>query len=368
MRIFVLGASHTGKSPFARRVAESLGIRHLGASAWVRERFTEPRPADDSPASERASHVARITAVALAELRRDPHVSVASLQSRLRPDEHAVIEGMRNPYDFVHLFDPRTDHVVALFGPPAVSSPFDRGIEPLLAYVDWTIEIGLCDATRKRVYRFETFGAIGTPTPNTLEHAIVDYLAYAESLRASLAPSMPASPASRVHAEIPRLQTHVRAEYIYNLDPSRVGELRPCTAFAISSYVGQAPTFQILLGDGAVFSYVPPSALVDPERRAEPTLELTDLVYHDCKHVEISVHDVSALRGPVLAYFKKRDLWMKGEYRFTVDWYTGNEMLHCVALANGQFALLPSHKIKFGDHEPGFEPYKKIRRDWIVGE
>jgi hypothetical protein len=374
MRIFVIGASHTGKSPLARRLAESLNIRCLSAGGWVRERFPEPRPAADASSAERAAHIERLTQFAISELRRDPNVSVASLRSRLTPDEHAVIEGMRNVYDFTHVFDPRSDHVVALFGPARTDTgPFDQGIGPLLAYVDWMIAIGLLDADRKREYTFGEFGAIGDPRPNTLEHAIVDYLAYANRFRqiASLDPnaSVPA-PASRshVHAEIPPIKTHVRAEYLYNMDSARVGELRPCTAFAISSYVGQAPTFQILLGDGAVFSYVPPNALVDPDRRAEPTLELGDLVYHDCKHTEISVHDVGGLRGEVLAYFKKRDLWMKGEYRFTVDWYTGNEMLHCIALANGQFALLPSHKIKFGDHEQGFEPYKKIRREWRVGE
>jgi hypothetical protein len=365
MRIFVIGASHTGKSPLAKRLAEALGVRCVSAGAWVRERFAEPRPADDASASERSSHVEKLTAFALAELRRDPHVSVASLAARLRPDEDAVIEGMRNPYDFIHVFDPRTDHVIALFGPPAVASPFDRGIDPLLAYLDWSIEMGLCDAKRKRVYRFESFGTIGVPAPNTLEHAIVDCIAGFPL--SSVAPGSPPTP-TRVHADIPPIEAHVRAEYLYNMDPAHVGELRRCKVFGVSSYVGQAPTFQILLEDGALFSYVPASALVDSAKHAEPTLELVELVYHDCKHVEISVHDMSALRGEVLAYFKKRDVWMKGEYRFTIDWYTGNEMLHCIALANGQFALLPNHKIKFGDHEPGFEAYKKIRREWTVGE
>lgn len=366
MRIFVVGASHTGKSPLARRLAEALSIRHLSAGAWVRERFPLPRPGDTATEAERQAHVAQLGAFALAELRRDPHVSVASLAGRLGPAEDAVIEGMRNAYDFVHLFDPRTDHVIALAGPPTEMSAFDRGIAPLLGYVDWMIDIGLLAPERKRSYCFAAFGTPGDPQPDTLEHAIVDAIAHARTLAHAPLP-VPATP-TRVHAEIPVIHTHVRAEYLYNMAPERVGELRPCRAVSISSYVGQAPTFQILLDDGALFSYVPPSALIDPATRAEPALELGDLVYHDCKHVEISVHELAALRGPVLAYVKRRDLWLAGEYRFTVDWYTGNEMLHCVALANGQIALLPSHKLKFGDHPPGFAPYKKIRREWIVGD
>ena len=173
-----------------------------------------------------------------------------------------------------------------------------------------------------------------------------------------------------MHAQIPPIRTQVRAEYLYNMDPARVGELRACTAFTVSSYVGSAPTFQILLDDGAVFSYVPPNALVyTPHAHSrDPVLPLDELVYHDCKSVDIAVQAFAALRGPVLAYFKKRDLWMAGSYLFTIDWYTGNEMLHCVSLANGQYALLPSHKLKFGDHPPGFEPYKKIRREWVTGQ
>jgi hypothetical protein len=151
------------------------------------------------------------------------------------------------------------------------------------------------------------------------------------------------------------------------MDPARVGELRPCTAFSISSYPGNAPTFQILLADGAVFSYIPAPALIDPQRAAEPVLELADLVYHDCRSVEICVNRFDALAGRVLCLFKRRDLWLAGTYLFTVDWYTGNDLLHGVALANGQLALLPNHKIKFGDHPPGFEPYKKIRREWVTG-
>ncbi len=361
MRIFVLGRSHTGKTPFARRVAEALGIRHVGASAWVRERFPEPRPADDAPAVERARFVDAITRFATAELRRDPNISVASLRARVGADESCVIEGMRNPYDFTCTFDPRTDHAVFLdhtAGAPPTA--FERGLDVIRDYLAWLAGADLLDADRVHTYAFASYGAIGEPGPNTLEGAIVDYIA-----RAPRAPQTETTAVARVHAQIPPIVTNVRAEYLYNMDPARVGELRRCTAFSVSSYVGSAPTFQILLPDGAVFSYLPPNALV--ETQTDPVLELGDLVYHDCKSVDISVHVFDVLRGPVLAYFKNRDLWLAGTYLFTIDWYTGNEMLHCVSLVNGQYALLPSHKLKFGDHPPGFEPYKKIRREWVTG-
>ena len=362
MRIFVLGKSHTGKSPFARRVAEALGLTCVGASAWVRERFPEPRPGDDASDDERARFVDAITRFAAAELRRDPNISVASLRSRVAPDEHVVIEGMRNPYDFTCTFDPRTDHAVFLeLANAQPATAFERGLDVIRMYLAWLEEASLLDAGRVHEYRFTSYGERGVDAPDTLEHAILDAVARLPHAHAEAQPTI-----ARVHAQIPPFATHVRAEYLYNMDPARVGELRACTAFSISSYVGNAPTFQVLLPDGAVFSYVPPTGLVNPPV-TEPTLELADLVYHDCKSVEIAVQTFDALRGPVLAYFKRRDLWLAGSYLFTIDWYTGNEMLHCIALANGQHALLPSHKVKFGDHPPGFEPYKKIRREWVTG-
>lgn len=362
MKIFVLGRSHTGKSPFARRVAEAVGIAHVGASAWVRERFPEARPADDASDAERARFVEAITAFAIAELRRDPRVSLDAL----RAPEHAVIEGMRNPFDFVSAFDPRTDHAVILdYAQQQPPTAFERGLDVIAQYLAWLEEAGLLDAGRVHTYRFARYGSIGNDEPDTLEHAILEFIAKAPRVAAEPAPTI-----ARVHVAIPPIKTHVRAEYLYNMDPSRVGELRPCSVFTVSSYAGNAPTFQILLADGAVFSYVPPNALVDRASWppvTEPILALDELVYHDCKSVDIAVQAFDVLRGPVLAYFRKRDLWLAGSYLFTIDWFTGNEMLHCLALANGQYALLPSHKVKFGDHPPGFEPYKKIRRDWVTG-
>jgi hypothetical protein len=349
MRIFVLGRSHTGKTPFARRVAEALAIAHVGASAWVREVFPK------------GSDIDVMTKFATEQLRANPNISVASLRSRLAPDAHAVIEGMRNPYDFTCSFDPRTDHAVILdyTGAPE-STAFERGIDVIRDYLAWLEGAGLLDAGRVHLYRFADYGAIGDPKPDTLEHAIVDFIAHVPRPE-----PQPPSTLARVHVQIPPIHTHVRAEYLYNMDPAHVGQWRRCVAFTVSSYVGNAPTFQILLEDGAVFSYVPPSALGD---NVTDPLELADLVYHDCKSVEIAVQAFDALRGPVLAYFKRRDEWRPGSYLFTIDWYAGNEMLHCVALANGQYALLPSHKLKFGDHPPGFEPYKKLRREWVTGE
>lgn len=67
----------------------------------------------------------------------------------------------------------------------------------------------------------------------------------------------------------------------------------------------------------------------------------------------------------MLALLKRRDRWVRGTYLASIEWWTGNLLLHVVMLASGQLALLPHHKLKFGADQPaGFEPYRKVRRAW----
>lgn len=174
-------------------------------------------------------------------------------------------------------------------------------------------------------------------------------------------------PTGSGHADIPPLKTHVRGEYLFDMDLRHAGEYVPCTAFAVSSYEGSVPTFKILLADGTVFSYVPPSALVDVARRGNgPELELADLAYHNCPDEDLCVHRFGELAGPVQAFFKRPQVWLAGEYLFTIDWYTGNDLLHLIALENGQYAFLPHHKVKFKDGARSFQPYRKMHSEWKV--
>ena len=85
-----------------------------------------------------------------------------------------------------------------------------------------------------------------------------------------------------------------------------------------------------------------------------------------CAPGPICVHRFEALAGPMQAYFRRRDLWLAGTYQWTIDWYEDNRLAHLIALENGQFALLPSHKVKFGDTERSLPPYRKLHAEWKV--
>ena len=133
--------------------------------------------------------------------------------------------------------------------------------------------------------------------------------------------------------------------------------------------IGGTFTDLVLLSNGAVFSYLPIHALVD-RRRYDPAgenFDLDELLYHDCKSRHFSAHAFPALRGRVSVYFKKRDVWRRGKYLFTLDWYRGNEQLHLVKLEHGQFCALPSHKMIFGAQPARFPGYRKMRQTWSVG-
>lgn len=352
-RLFVLGASGTGKTPLAKAVAAALSVPHVMASEWVRRVFPEV------PGADRQERIFAMTRFSLEALRRDPEAATAYLSRHYALSLPCVIEGMRNPADFVRTFDPRSDLAVSLTyeGSALLRTGFEGGLDVIAAYLRWLVSVDLLDAKRVLDLSYRDMSA--------LDAAITDTIALAwpyfpdEPVSAALA--------TRIHADVPPFPCHVRQEILYGGDPSRAGALVPCTVFSLSSYPGQSPTFQIRLDDGAVFSYVPPSALLDPRIRREPELVLHDLVYHNCPDGDIVVSAHQGLVGPVSCFFKHHDLWMSGTYRFTVDWYRGNDLLHCIALDNGQIAMLPNHKLKFGpDHAPGFAPYKKMRNNWQV--
>jgi len=245
------------------------------------------------------------------------------------------------------------------------------------------------DSLRHFEYRFQEFhepaGLVGQARPpgpgqpgvwtvSSLDAAILHFLNACKALPP--APAREDAPAAagvdvsrprRVHADVPPLATHVRGEYLFDMDLRHVGEHLPCTAFAVSSYEGSVPTFKILLPDGTVFSYIPPSALVDPGKAGDgPALELADLAYHNCPSGDLCVHCFEQLRGPVQAYFRRPRVWLAGTYLFTIDWYTGNDLLHLIALANGQYAFLPHHKVKFQDGVQELPPYRKMHTEWKV--
>ncbi|MEE3717646.1 hypothetical protein V2H45_12975 [Tumidithrix elongata RA019] len=170
-----------------------------------------------------------------------------------------------------------------------------------------------------------------------------------------------------IHYDLPQLISgFVDRKLLFDLDGQTEGIL-PCQIFSLAAYAQEALTFQILLEDGSLFSYVPLHLLYHKPPEAINLLELEDLVYHNCPDSTLCIHRFERLsRDVVNCFFKRKQAWLVGDYIFTMDWYCGNDLLHFIQLHNGQFALLPNHKVKFLNGDPHFQPFKKLHAIWKV--
>jgi len=166
-----------------------------------------------------------------------------------------------------------------------------------------------------------------------------------------------------VHLEIKPIKAFVHELVLYDMDPT-YKDMIPCTIFGISSYLGEALTFSILLNDGSLFSYVPPH-LISLTKEKNP-FSLKECVYHNSPDINIAVKEYSYLISQkTYVFIKERNEWFKSKYIFTIDWYRGNDLLHLLFIEDKFPVFLPSHKIKFKE-DLNFKSYKKVHNEWII--
>lgn len=135
-----------------------------------------------------------------------------------------------------------------------------------------------------------------------------------------------------------------------------------CKVVGVGLYPNEAPTFDLIIDDGALFHYVPATKVF--YRTVHQTQkDLHDLVYDNCPDdLRVGVNHLPYLENAhILAFFKHRSEWLEVEkYVFTLDWIYGNLLMHLL-IVDGYFAFLPNHKIKVNNNEKWFRPYRKIR-------
>ncbi len=167
-----------------------------------------------------------------------------------------------------------------------------------------------------------------------------------------------------IHTEIKPLKVFIKESVLFNEDSSKTN-LVPATIFCISSYEKEALTFGVYLDNGSVFFYIPIHKISFKEDSLFD-YQLNELIYNNNEAATCSVNYFEYLKktNPKI-YLKKIDKWINCNYILTIDWYQGNDLMHLVALENGQFACMPSHKINFAGKEV-FENYKKIKSSWCV--
>lgn len=145
MNIFVIGQSGCGKTPFAEMIAPKLGMKHISASEWLKP-ITEGK---DFPTKQ--EHIDGLTAISILELQKNPNACVDYIRSKYDLTHPMVIEGVRNPRDFLNLADMNRDVFVFLNRRPNPYRPssFDRGVVVISDYVHWAVSNHLADKEKR---------------------------------------------------------------------------------------------------------------------------------------------------------------------------------------------------------------------------
>jgi len=149
MNIFIIGPSRSAKTPIANIVAERFNFTRISASDWVRSIFVSSKPVVTIEDKQRA--LEEITRFSQDLLKEDPNRCINfikdkypwhQLESQSFSDTY-VLEGFRNPRDFLTLFNPRYDKVIFLTYPSSPLQPLTFETEGLIIIeqaIDWFIK------------------------------------------------------------------------------------------------------------------------------------------------------------------------------------------------------------------------------------
>lgn len=142
--IFVIGLSKVGKTPLADQLATPFGFTRISGSEWIRSTFVPVDP---------ANALAEITAMSQEKLQENPDVCVRFILDKYNVIERGgfVIEGLRNPRDFMLLFRPERDFVLFVTHPNNTLAPtaFEtEGVGVIRSAVDWMAQNRLLDRSR----------------------------------------------------------------------------------------------------------------------------------------------------------------------------------------------------------------------------
>jgi len=140
--LWVLGATHSGKSTVARRIAAETGAVHMEGSKWIRQMHSPD------------CGVAELTATAMSILEKDErHFSRLICQDiglEVEAGRRVVFAGSRNPFDFVDNFDVSTDAAVvvgSLSCPPQTTFE-EFGLEAIDAHLRFMVATGILPKAR----------------------------------------------------------------------------------------------------------------------------------------------------------------------------------------------------------------------------
>lgn len=163
MKIFVIGNSKSGKSTIANKLGLELGYKVISAGAWVRSAFGEEKPTRKE-----------MDDYSCAVLNKNQNICIEYLIEQIGEEENVIIEGIRNPRDFMFLYQPGDIVIFIKLLPEIEESEFEkRGMETIQKYLEF---VSLTTTIDKADIVIDT----------SIEGDVVKYAASLEQIYASL--------------------------------------------------------------------------------------------------------------------------------------------------------------------------------------
>lgn len=163
----------------------------------------------------------------------------------------------------------------------------------------------------------------------------------------------------------------VKESFLYDGDVRKKNFIK-AEIIGVATYSGQPLTFHVLVDGQYLFSDMPITAVVAFEE-PHANYDLKTLAQKNCETLEINSFILHTFVGKKVSVLLKietgnvmtRVEWENATYVMSIDFHTGNELYHFVTLVNGQFALVPNHKINWSKkHE--LSDYKKNHTIWTI--
>ena len=155
MKLFIIGQSQSGKTTLANQMAQIYGLQHISASDWVKQVWQ----LSIEDFASREAYITAITEYSLEYLRKYPRACIDYIQHQLVDDRNTVIDGIRNPYDFVTLFNWQFDRCLYLNYQcnPIPTNPFEQGLSVIQTYLKWLLDNRLIQPHQAMTLDFQAF-------------------------------------------------------------------------------------------------------------------------------------------------------------------------------------------------------------------
>ena len=182
------------------------------------------------------------------------------------------------------------------------------------------------------------------------------------------------------------MKVFLRNEYLYQFEKGK-GEFTEGVLISVRCMAGQVALFQVLLNNGVLRDKLPSHAFLNI-----PEIPKDDLPFHylqiwNCFSSNFTLLTLNYLYDTRVSVFMKDKKWHEGSYYATINWAENNQDCdltlaqdpmehkshHIILLDNGQIALQPNNRIKWG--EPSFvtKPFPEnpdflVNKEWFNSE